>query len=193
MVAATSTRELAVFTPKLNRIAARRFIVQLGSNMIPPTGCYALTRRLWRWAQIDVHETSRIVSSARFIGGGRVAIGAHAFISHEVMVFAAGADVTIDSYAAIGPRVYIGTGTHDIDMTGARSAGTGYVSAIHIETGAWIGAGALVLPGVTIGERAVIAAGSVVTNDIPPMVVAAGVPCTVRKRWDSATASWYRD
>jgi galactoside O-acetyltransferase len=50
---------------------------------------------------------------------------------------------------------------------------------VHIEAGVWVGSGAVILPGVTIGENAVIGAGSVVTRDIPANVVAVGNPCRV--------------
>ena len=50
---------------------------------------------------------------------------------------------------------------------------------MHIEKNVWIGAGAIILPGVTVGENSVIGAGSVVTKDIPPNVVAVGNPCRV--------------
>ena len=54
-----------------------------------------------------------------------------------------------------------------------------YNLPVHIENNVWIGAGAVILPGVTIGENSVIGAGSVVTKDIPPDVVAVGSPCRV--------------
>jgi galactoside O-acetyltransferase len=54
-----------------------------------------------------------------------------------------------------------------------------YNKDVHIEAGVWVGSGAVILPGVTIGENAVIGAGSVVTRDIPANVVAVGNPCRV--------------
>ena len=53
---------------------------------------------------------------------------------------------------------------------------------VEIEDDCWIGAGAIILPGVTIGEKSIIGAGAVVTRDIPPNRIAAGVPCTVKRK-----------
>ena len=57
----------------------------------------------------------------------------------------------------------------------------GTVAPVVFKRGCYIGAGALILPGVTIGEKAVVAAGAVVTKDVPPNVVAGGVPAQVLK------------
>jgi len=57
---------------------------------------------------------------------------------------------------------------------------------VHFKKACWIGAGSIILPGVTIGVMSVVAAGSVVTNDVPPAVVVAGVPSKVVKKLDAA-------
>ena len=86
--------------------------------------------------------------------------------------------VTIGRDVKCGPRVQILTATHPVDP-GARASGRELAFPIAIGDGVWLGAGAIVGPGVTIGEGTTIGAGSVVTRDIPPGVVAAGVPCRV--------------
>ena len=94
-------------------------------------------------------------------------------------------NIVIEEDVSIGPRVMIITRTHPItqietyDKTKS-SIGTKVV----IKRGAWIGAGAIILPNVTIGERAVVGAGAVVTKDVPPYTVVAGVPAKEIKKLD---------
>ena len=77
-----------------------------------------------------------------------------------------------------GPNVPLDTGTHPVDPKLRRKGGQ-YNLPIHIGENCWIGAGSIILPGVTIGDHTVIGAGSVVTKDIPDHVVAVGTPCRV--------------
>ena len=79
-----------------------------------------------------------------------------------------------------GPTVTLTTANHPIDPE-LRARGLQYNKDIHIGENAWIGAGAIILPGVTIGKNTVIGAGSVVTKDIPDNVVAVGNPCRVMR------------
>ncbi len=77
-----------------------------------------------------------------------------------------------------GPNVTIATAGHPINPP-LRSKGIQYNMPVHIGKNVWIGAGVVVVPGVTIGDNAVIGAGSVVTKDIPSNVVAVGNPCRI--------------
>lgn len=78
----------------------------------------------------------------------------------------------------IGPNVTIATAAHPI-LPELREKGYQYNMPVHIGRNCWIGAGAVILPGVTIGDNTVVGAGSVVTKDIPGGVVAVGNPCRV--------------
>lgn len=77
-----------------------------------------------------------------------------------------------------GPNVTIATAGHPIDPS-LRSMGLQYNLPIRIGKNCWLGAGVIVMPGVTIGDNVVIGAGSIVTKDIPSNVVAVGNPCRV--------------
>jgi maltose O-acetyltransferase len=88
--------------------------------------------------------------------------------------------VTIGSNVLFGPSVQIYTAMHPTDWK-ERASGLEFAKPITIGSDVWIGGGAIICPGVTIGNRAVIGAGSVVTKDIPDDVFAAGNPCkTIR-------------
>lgn len=86
--------------------------------------------------------------------------------------------ITIGSNVFIAPNVCIITEEHAMDPK-QRAEGLEYTHPVHIGDNVWICTGALVLPGVTIGENSVIGAGSVVTKDIPPNSLAVGNPCRV--------------
>lgn len=86
--------------------------------------------------------------------------------------------VYVGDYTQFGPNVVLAVAGHPIDPA-LREQGYQYNLPIHIGRNCWIGAGALILPGVTIGDNTVIGAGSVVTRDIPSGVVAVGNPCRV--------------
>ena len=86
--------------------------------------------------------------------------------------------IYVGDYTLIGPNVVIATGGHPIDPT-LREKAYQYNASVRIGRNCWIGAGAVLVPGVTVGDNTVIGAGSVVTKDIPSGVVAVGNPCRV--------------
>ena len=73
------------------------------------------------------------------------------------------------------------SGSHVIDPVGHRAAGQGFSLPIKIGAGSWIGAGATILGGVTLGEKCVVAAGALVKDDFPAQSVIAGVPARIVK------------
>jgi len=106
---------------------------------------------------------------------GRIEIGNHTFINYGSSI-AARASVKIGSYCHLGHYIFVmDNDQHDVvrHMELPRS------DPVIVEDHVWIGSKAIVLPGVRIGSRAVIGAGSIVTKDIPPRCVAAGNPARV--------------
>ena len=87
-------------------------------------------------------------------------------------------NIFVGSGVLFGPNVTVATANHPIDPV-LRSRGLQYNRDVHIGDNVWIGAGAVIVPGVQIGDNSVIGAGSVVTRDIPAGTVAAGNPCRV--------------
>jgi maltose O-acetyltransferase len=88
------------------------------------------------------------------------------------------AKVEIGSNVLFGPNVQVYTATHPLDAA-QRRTGLEFAKEIKIGSDVWIGGNAVICPGVTIGDRSVIGAGSVVTSDVPEGVFAAGSPCRV--------------
>jgi maltose O-acetyltransferase len=114
--------------------------------------------------------------------GSLISIGDRAFINYNAIILDS-TPVTIGERTWIGPCLQLYTATHPLDAA-TRTAARPLESAKPITIGndVWIGGGVIILPGVTIGDEAVIGAGSVVTRDIPPRVVAVGNPCRVVKK-----------
>ena len=101
--------------------------------------------------------------------------------------------IYVGDHTMIGPNVTIATGGHPV-LPALRERGMQYNMPVRIGKNCWIGAGSLIMPGVTIGDNSVIGAGSVVTRDIPANVVAVGNPCRVmREIGERDREFYYRD
>jgi maltose O-acetyltransferase len=107
--------------------------------------------------------------------GSQISIGDD-FYANTGCVFLDCARIEIGDHALFGPNVQLYAATHPLEAE-LRREGLEYALPITIGDDVWLGGAVVVLPGVTIGDRAVIGAGSVVTRDVPVGVVAAGNPC----------------
>jgi len=98
--------------------------------------------------------------------------------------------IYVGDYTKFGPNVILATAGHPI-LPSLRELGTQYNAPIHIGKCCWLGAGVIVLPGVTIGDNTVVGAGSVVTKDLPSNVVAVGNPCRVIREIGERDREYY--
>ena len=98
--------------------------------------------------------------------------------------------IYVGDHTMIGPNVIIATGGHPV-LPELREQGYQYNMPVHIGRNCWIGAGAIILPGVTIGDNTVVGAGSVVTKDLPANVVAVGNPCRVLREINDRDREFY--
>ncbi len=111
--------------------------------------------------------------------GSNTFIGARCFVNFDC-VFLDCNRITIGDEVLIAPGVHIYTATHPLDAA-TRREGLEYALPIHIGDGVWLGGRSVICPGVTIGENTVVAAGAVVTTNLPAGVVAAGVPARITR------------
>jgi maltose O-acetyltransferase len=109
--------------------------------------------------------------------GYQITIGSRTFANFGLVVLDV-AQVRIGDDVQIGPRVQLLTATHPLDARRRRDKWE-YARPISIGDNVWLGGGVIVCPGVTIGSNTVVGAGSVVTRDLPPDVVAVGSPARV--------------
>ena len=98
--------------------------------------------------------------------------------------------IYVGDYTMLGPNVVIATAGHPI-LPELREQGYQYNAPVHIGKNCWLGAGVIVLPGITIGDNVVVGAGSVVTKDLPSDVVAVGNPCKILREIGEHDKEYY--
>lgn len=98
--------------------------------------------------------------------------------------------IYIGAYTMIGPNVTIATAGHPI-LPVLREKLYQYNAPVHIGRNCWLGAGVIVLPGITIGDNVVVGAGSIVTKDLPSNVIAVGNPCRVLREIGKHDLEYY--
>ena len=122
-------------------------------------------------------------------GGKKVHFGQHVYANFNLTLVDDEA-IFVGDFVKFGPGVVVCTAAHPI-LPELRRKEYQFNLPVHIGSGVWIGAGAIILPGITIGENSVIGAGSVVTKDIPPNVVAVGNPCRVLREINQRDKVYY--
>jgi acetyltransferase-like isoleucine patch superfamily enzyme len=126
----------------------------------------------------SVIDESTTVFTPLYINYGKnTTIGKNVFINFDCVFLDLGG-IIIEDDVLIAPKVSLLTEGHPIEAEKRQSL---TVAPIHIKKNAWIGANATILPGVTIGENAVVAAGSVVSKDVPDNTVVGGIPAKIIK------------
>ena len=150
------------------------------SNPVVPC---SIRGRLYRTLGLDFHDC-RILSGLR-IDTRNVFIGERSFVNTGVLLEGWGG-IRIGSDVNIAPNVSILTSTHDIG--GKRRAGQIHSHPVSIGDGAWLGAGAIVLPGTTVGDGAIVCAGALVRQDVAPNTMVGGVPARVIRKLPDARA-----
>jgi acetyltransferase-like isoleucine patch superfamily enzyme len=124
-------------------------------------------------SQLDESTTVFVPFYTNF--GRFTQIGKSVFINHACSFLDMGG-ITIEDEVLLGPRVNLITENHPLDTANRRAL---ICKPIVIKRKAWLGAAATILPGVTIGENAVVAAGAVVSKDVPDNTIVGGVPAKV--------------
>ena len=122
-------------------------------------------------------------------GGHHVHFGKNIYANYN-LTLVDDTHIYVGDYTMFGPNVTIATAGHPI-LPELRQQGYQYNAPVHIGKNCWIGAGALIMPGVTIGDNVVIGAGSVVTKDVPSNVVAVGNPCKVMREIGEKDRTYY--
>lgn len=156
----------------------RRNMLAYFASLGPNAAIFNYFYRPWllRRAGVEIAPEVSILPGVQ-VTPGNLAIGYQTFINAGCRL-ACGGGLSIGSYCQISARVVFETIDHELQpvVGGKRPS---LPAPITIGDHVWIGSGAIVLPGVTIGEGAVVAAGAIVTRDVPPRTVVAGVPAKV--------------
>ncbi len=122
-------------------------------------------------------------------GGRHVHLGKKVYMNFGVTMVD-DTHIYVGDFTMFGPNVTVATAGHPL-LPELRERGYQYNAPVHIGRNCWIGAGAVILPGVSIGDNTVIGAGSVVTKDIPKGVVAVGNPATVLREINDRDREYY--
>ena len=161
----------------------RLYIYRLITSLLPETSCFGLKVCLLRWCGAKIGKNVRIGSSAVFLGTGALTIGDDVWIGANNFISpVTPASITIGSHCDLGPGVMIITGSHEIDPVGDHTAGKGIASSVSIGEGCWLGARSTILPGVNLARKTLVAAGSVVTQNVEgESMLVAGVPAELKR------------
>lgn len=137
------------------------------------------SRELWGNISGEALDPSSMIQIPVYVNIGQFTrIGKNVYINHLCSMLDMGT-ITIGDNVLIGPKVNILSEEHPVDPADRKAL---MVQPVVIKNGAWIGAGATILPGVTVGENSVVAAGAVVNKDVPDNTVVGGIPARILKK-----------
>lgn len=148
-------------------------LVQMNSSTDP----IEIRRLLSQITESVIDESVTIFTPLYINYGKNIKIGKNVFINFDCTFLDLGG-ITIEDNVLIAPKVSLLSEGHPIAAEHRQSLVPGHV---HIKKNAWIGANATILPGVSIGENAIVAAGAVVSKDVPDNAIVGGVPAKIIK------------
>src|SRR3954454_5486706 len=148
--------------------ATKKLLVQLNDSSDPAE----IRDLLSQITGSEIEESVAVFTPLYINYGKNTKIGKNVFINFDCVFLHLGG-ITIEDNVLIAPKVSLLSEGHSVDPSQRQSLVPGH---IHIKANAWIGAGATILPGVTIGENSVVAAGAVVSKDVPANTVVGGIP-----------------
>jgi acetyltransferase-like isoleucine patch superfamily enzyme len=168
---------ISAYDPQIGRLreesyAVKELLVRMNNTSNPTE----ITEILSKILDKEVRDVT-IFTPIHINYGKHITIGKNVFVNFDCVFLALGG-ITIEDDVLIGPKVSLITESHPLDPQQRNGL---IVKPIHIKKNAWIGANATILAGVTIGENSVVAAGAVVSKDVPDNAIVAGIPAKVIK------------
>lgn len=151
--------------------------IRLSTALNTSTDVDEIRRRLGEIIGSEIDKSTTIFIPFYTNFGKHVKIGKNVFINHACSFLDLGG-IIIEDDVQIGPRVNLITESHPLDLSLRKSLD---LKGIIVKRNAWIGAAATILPGVTVGENAVVAAGAVVSKDVAANTVVGGIPAKIIK------------
>lgn len=159
--------------PKVQEVVSRT--IRLSAELNTSTDVDQVRDRLREITGAPIDGTTIIFAPFYTNFGRFIQIGKRVFINHACSFLDMGG-ITIEDDVLIGPKVNLITENHPLDPADRKTL---LLKPVVVKRNAWIGAAATILPGVTIGENAVVAAGAVVSRDVPANTIVGGVPAKV--------------
>lgn len=155
---------------KINEVVNRT--IKLSAHLNTAADVDQVREKLNEITGYKIDESTTVFAPFYTNFGRFTQIGKHVFINHACSFLDMGG-ITIEDHVLIGPKVNLITENHPLTPADRREL---ICKPIVIKRNAWIGAAATILPGVTIGENAVVAAGAVVSKDVPANTIVGGIP-----------------
>ena len=153
--------------------ATRQLLVQMNNSSDP----VEIRELLSQITGSAIDESVAVFTPLYINYGKHTKIGKNVFINFDCVFLDLGG-ITVEDNVLIAPKVSVLSEGHPVSPNDRQSLVPGH---IHIKRNAWIGAGATILPGVTVGENAIVAAGAVVSKDVPANTVVGGIPAKIIK------------
>lgn len=164
--------------------AFRLYLYFLFTLILPETRFFRFKIFFLRWCGVVIGNNVRICSSVKFSGVGNVLIGNDVWIGAGTIISASGeSKIIFGDCIDIASQVLISTGSHRIDEFGLHSAGEGTNKSIYVKNGVWLGERSILLPGVVIGEKAIVGAGAIVTKDVVSRSIVVGSPARILRKF----------
>lgn len=168
-----SSNDAQAYKMREASFATKKLLVQMNNATEPEE----IRNFLSQITATKIDESVTVFTPLHINYGKHIKIGKNVFINFDCVFLDLGG-ITIEDNVQIAPKVSLLTESHPLNPAERQSL---IPKSIHIKNNAWIGANATILQGVTIGENAVVAAGSVVSKDVPDNVVVGGVPARIIK------------
>lgn len=171
------------FKALLNSLHIRYWLVNLVCGLLPDFFSGVVRARVYRLAGFKIGPGVFLIGNLDLISGQpgfyeKLEIGPNVVIGNRVTINLDG-NVTLGENVSLSPFVKIYTGTHNIGPGSNRRQNELLARPVVIEKGSWVGMCAVILPGVTIGHGSIVAAGAVVTKDVPPNSYVEGNPAKI--------------
>jgi maltose O-acetyltransferase len=180
-------RLLQLIREELYGFQPRLMLVRLLVSLLPEHTCSRLRAIMLRRAGFKIGRGTLFAGMPSMTGSGdlrqRLSFGSLCWVNTGLQLDL-GATIAICDHVVIGPEVMLISSTHEYGSPQHRAGGLA-VAPITLEDGVWLGARCMILPGVTVGQGAVVAAGAVVTRDVPPNALVGGVPARVLRELPS--------
>lgn len=153
--------------------ATKKLLIEMNRSSDPA----AIRALLGRITGAEIDASVDVFTPLYINYGKHIKIGKNVFINFDCTFLDLGG-ITIEDNVFIAPKVSLLSEGHPLKASNRHALITG---SIHIKNNAWLGANATILPGVTVGENAVVAAGAVVSRDVPDNTVVGGIPAKILK------------
>ena len=171
-----------LFPRRTKYVASRRWSFWVNTVAASPYVSQSVRKWIYRRLGLEISPESWNIGKGIYFHSSSISIADNAILN-DFVYFENVAQVTIGRAAGIGAQAAIITSTHDIGPSEQRFGDWHYLP-VTIEDGCWIGARAVILPGVTVGRGCIVAAGAVVSSDCEPNCLYGGVPARMLRRLD---------